>query len=506
MKFFKSSQIHEIDKYTIENEPITSLNLMERAAKAVFERITSLAYASRKFCVIIGPGNNGGDGLVIARLLLTNEYEVDVYVCRFTKSMSQDCSQNLNRLKKLNKNIVHEGSKSEEIIIPEKAIIIDAIFGSGLSRETSGEFAKVISKINNSGNNVISIDTPSGLFGEDNSNNNGAIVQANITYALQFPSISMMFAENSKFFGEIVVVPIGLSKEAIKSIHSNYYITDKEFVKANLKKRNRFDHKGNFGHLLLVAGSYGKAGAAVLAAKAALKTGAGLITAHLPTKLVDIMQISVPEVMISIDNNDKYCSNIENVFKYDAVGIGPGLDTKNISKDLLINILKTSNKPAVIDADALNILAEIKDFLNIINPDTILTPHPKEFERLFGKFDNSWKKIEFMQKISIEKSIIIVLKAGITTISLPDGRVFFNTSGNPGMATGGSGDVLTGIIASLVTQGYSSEIAAILGVYFHSKAGDIAKLKLGEMTLSASSIIENLAKTFLEFEIEAKFL
>ncbi len=504
MKIFKSSQVQEIDKYTIENEPITSINLMERAAKTVFERIMSLVDGFPKFCVVVGPGNNGGDGLVIARLLLENNYEVNTFVCRFTKSMSQDCNENLRRLKKLNENIVHEISESEEMIMSDDAIIIDAIFGSGLSRETSGEFAKVINKINLSGNTVISVDMPSGLFGEDNTNNNGAIVQANITYALQFPSISMLFAENHKFCGQIVAVPIGLSLDAIKSIDSNYYITDKEFASANFKKRARFNHKGNFGHLLIIAGSYGKAGAAVLTVKAALKSGAGLITAHLPAKLVDIMQISVPEVMINVDNHDKHCSNIENIFKYNVIGIGPGLDTKNISKDMLIRFLKVCKVPVVIDADALNLLSETKDFLNIIKPDTILTPHPKEFERLFGKFDNSWQKIEFMQKISVEKSIVIILKGGITAISLPNGRVFFNIEGNPGMATGGSGDVLTGVIASLLAQGYSSEMAAILGVYFHSKAGDFAKQKVGEMALSASDIINNLSQVFLNFEMEAK--
>ncbi|MDD4216809.1 MAG: NAD(P)H-hydrate dehydratase [Bacteroidales bacterium] len=504
MKIFKSSQVREIDKHTIKNEPITSINLMERAAKTVFERITSLGHGFPKFCVVVGPGNNGGDGLVIARLLLENNYDVDVFVCRFTKSMSQDCSENLKRLKKLNKDIVHQISESTEMIMSDDAIIIDAIFGSGLTRETSGEFAKVINKINNSGNTVLAVDMPSGLFGEDNTNNNGAIVQANITYALQFPSIAMMFAENHKFFGDVVTVPIGLSLDAIKSTQSNYYITDKEFVSANFKKRTRFDHKGNFGHLLLIAGSYGKAGAAVLTAKAALKSGAGLITAHLPAKLVDIMQISVPEVMISIDNNEKYCSNIENIFKYNAVGIGPGLDTKIVSKDLLVSLLKVCKSPVVIDADALNVLSGMKFFLKLIKPETILTPHPKEFERLFGKFDNSWQKIEFMQKTSVEKSIVIILKGGITAISLPNGRVFFNTDGNPGMATGGSGDVLTGVIASFLAQGYSSEMAAILGVYFHSKAGDFAKQKVGEMALSASDIINNLSQVFLKFEMEAK--
>ncbi len=501
MKLFKSQQIRQIDKYTIENEPISSINLMERAATAIFNDIVNEFDKSYEFCVIAGPGNNGGDGLVNARLLLDAGYNVSAYLCKFTDSISPDCKTNYDRLINIYPESVNEICKSADLEISENTIIIDAIFGSGLARVVGGEFKKVIDKINNSNNVILSIDIPSGLFGEDNSKNNGAIVKANKTFALEFPSISMMFAENSHFSGNVIIVPIGLSVDAINNTYSDFYVIDSEIIHENFNVRGRFEHKGNFGHLLLIAGSYGKAGAAVLAAKAAVKSGSGLVTAHLPAKLVDIMQISIPEVMISIDRHTEYCSGVENLFKYDTIGIGPGLDTKNVSKQLLLNLLKMVKIPIILDADALNILSNILNFVDLLPSGTIITPHPKEFERLFGKFENTWQKIEFMKKISVEKSIIIVLKGGITCITIPDGRVFFNTAGNPGMATGGSGDVLTGVIASLLAQGYNPEVAAVLGVNFHARAGDLAKQKHGEMALIASDIIDSLGYAFNEFEI-----
>ncbi|PLX06062.1 MAG: NAD(P)H-hydrate dehydratase [Marinilabiliales bacterium] len=311
----------------------------------------------------------------------------------------------------------------------------------------------------------------------------------------------MMFAENYKYFGDVIVVPIGLSPEVILKTQSDYNILDNEYVQSNFRHREPFEHKGDFGHLLIIAGSYGKAGAAVLASKAAINTGAGLVTAHLPVKLVDIMQMSVPEVMISVDKHTEYCSGVESIFKYNAIAIGPGYCTKNVSKQLLLQVLKMIKVPLVLDADALNILSEIPDFVDLLPKGTILTPHPKEFERLFGKFDNTYHKLEFMRKTAIDKSIVIVLKGGITAIALPDGRIFFNNCGNPGMATGGSGDVLTGIIGSLLAQKYTPENAAILGVWFHSNAGDLAEMHVSQMALTASDIIDCLGDIFSWYEI-----
>jgi NAD(P)H-hydrate epimerase len=297
-------------------------------------------------------------------------------------------------------------------------------------------------------------------------------------------------------------VPIGWSKEAIEQTKSEYFISDISYAKSKLKKRNRFDHKGTFGHAFIVSGSYGKGGAAVLCSKACIKSGAGLVTTHIPVKLADVLQISIPEVMLEIDKNENCFTSINNSVanNYSSVGIGPGLGTNTETKKAVTSFLKNNNLPIVIDADALNILAITENFKDLLKFGTILTPHPKEFERLFGKFKNTFEKIKFMQKFSKGTGIIIVLKGGITTISLPDGKIFFNTGGNPGMATAGSGDVLTGIITSFLAQGYSPDISAIMGVFIHSFAGDTAKNECGENALTASDIINNLHKAFVNIE------
>ncbi len=496
MKIFKSSQVSIIDKYTILNEPISSIDLMERAATNVYDRIIKDFDKQSKFCVIAGAGNNGGDGLVIARLLLNAGYEVEVYMLNFSKSISDDCKTNLDRLISDYKNVVYEIKASDSLKIKDNYIIIDAIFGSGLTRKIGGEFAKVVDKINKKHSIVLSVDIPSGLFGEDNSNNNGKIVKSCITYALEFPSISMMFAENHKYFGSVQIVPIGLSKEAISETPSDFYIIDNQAFAGRLKYRKPFDHKGNFGHLLVVSGSYGKAGAAVLTTKSALRSGAGLVTSHLPVKLVDIMQISVPEAMVSVDENENVCTKVKELEKYNALAIGPGLGTNEKTKKMLIDIISSIDVPMVLDADALNILSEVPNFLDKLPKGTVLTPHPKEFERLFGKFDSTWQKIEFMKQTAVEKSIVIILKGGITAIATPKGNIFFNTGGNPGMATAGSGDVLTGIIGALLAQNYSSINAAILGVFLHAKSGDIAVKDKAQEALVASDIVKCLGQSF----------
>lgn len=496
IKVFSSAQIREIDKYTIDNEPIKSIDLMDRAAMTVCDLITNKFNIKNRFCIVAGPGNNGGDGLVIARLLLTARYKVDVFSLNFTKSLSADCETNLNRLTKAFPKSVHEINTASELQIIENSIIVDAIFGSGLSRKTEGKFAQVIKKINNSGNFVLSIDIPSGLFGEDNTSNNGTIVEADMTYTIQIPPLSSMFAENARYFGKMEIVPIGLSQHAIDKTKTDFYITENSDIKKILKLRKRFDHKGNYGHALLIAGKYGTAGAAVLASKACLRSGVGLLTVHVPGKIADIIQISVPEAMLEVDYHEELFTEQTKCEKYSAIGIGPGIGTDGETVKGLKYLLKNSDLPLVIDADGLNILSCINNFKSLLKPGTIITPHPKEFERLFGSFKNTYHKIKFMQEFSFETGVIVVLKGGYTIISLPDKRLFFNTGGNPGMATGGSGDVLTGIIASFLAQSYSPEEAALASVFVHSKAGDIASAKFGQISLIASDIVDCLPEAF----------
>lgn len=499
MKLFTSSQIRIIDKLTIGNEPVASVDLMERAAKGLFQSIMwNFDLSKDKFLIIAGQGNNGGDGLALARIMSRISCDVKAVFCEFSENTSPDCFTNLQRLKDNEPQILQVVTDPDEISTEPGRIIIDGLFGTGLTRPVREKFAKVIDKINKSGNTVVAVDIPSGLFGEDNTGNDGSIVNASYTLTIQFPPLASMFAENHKYFGEIKVVDINLSRKAIDETNSNYYTTDKEFIKSIIRKRNRFDHKGTFGHALLIAGSYGKAGASVLAAKACMRSGTGLLTVHLPEKLSDIMQISVPEAMLSIDSDSFMFSGITSFDNFNAAGTGPGLGTDKVTQKAVVKFISEYNKPLVIDADALNILSGIKNFKSILKPGTILTPHPKEFERLFGKYENSYHKILFMQKFSAETGVIIILKSGITAISLPDGNIYFNTSGNPGMATGGSGDVLTGIITGLLAQNYTPENAAIAGVFLHSSAGDVAAEKLGETPLIASDIIEHLPEAWIK--------
>jgi NAD(P)H-hydrate epimerase len=502
-KLFLSEQIREIDKYTILNEPVKSIDLMERAAVSILSVLSkNVNLYQNSFTIICGVGNNGGDGLAIARLLCDVQIKTKVIFCKFSSNISEDCKINLEKFEeKYNDNLIIIIEENiEDLEIDKHDIIIDCLFGTGLSRPVKGAFAKIVNKINNICNNIVSVDIPSGLFGEDNSLNDGAIIKADTTITIQFPPISAMFPENNNYYGKLIVVPIGLSEDAINTTPSNYYIITQDYAKCIIKKRNAFGHKGNFGHALLIAGSYTKGGAAALAAKSCLKSGVGLLTVHVPAKLNDIIQISVPEAMLSIDICDESFSEIPNLDAYSSIGIGPGLGMKTETIKIVNKLLQNNHHPLIIDADALNILSKETDFYKQLASGTILTPHPKEFERLFGKFKSSWEKLEFMSGFSKKTGIIIVLKGGITIISLSDGRIIFNTGLNSGMATAGSGDVLTGIITSLLAQAYSPDEAAILGVYIHSKAGENAKKKLGEHSMIATDIINNLHEVFIKLE------
>ncbi|MGC1389973.1 MAG: NAD(P)H-hydrate dehydratase [Bacteroidales bacterium] len=498
MKIIRSDQIKQIDEITINEEPVASVDLMERAAGQVARWYLSRFDRSKRVFIFVGPGNNGGDGLVIARLLESERYETYVYYVDFTVKTTEDWKSNLMRLKSETKVPFNYLTSSESFpVISSADIIIDAIFGSGLTRTAAELPGEIIKQINHTGATIISIDIPSGLFGEDNTENSyDNIVYANYTLSFQFPKLSFMFSENAKYLGEWFVLPIGLSTNAIKNSDTPYRLTENNEVAALLKKRNKFDHKGTFGHGLLVAGSLGKIGAAVLGAGAALRTGVGLITCHTPMCGVKIVQCSVPEAMVDPDRNEKYISEVGSFNSFSAVGIGPGMGTEPQSREVVFKLLTECKKPMVIDADALNIISLNKSWLSLISAGAILTPHPKEFERLAGKTKNDFHRLKRQIELSVNYKCIIVLKGANTSVTTPDGNVYFNSTGNPGMATAGSGDVLTGILLSLLAQGYTSENAAVLGVFLHGLAGDIAAEESGYESIIASDIIKNLAKAF----------
>lgn len=495
MRILTSEQIKKADEFTIQNEPIKSIDLMERAAKQCFEWIKNKYSTKKNFAIFCGVGNNGGDGLVIARLLAEANYNVNVFVVEFSKNYSVDFTTNLEKLKKNKIQFTTVTADSYRFIIPTKTIVIDAIFGSGLNKPIDGFVSHVVHQLNNY--RIVSVDIPSGLFCEDNQNNiSENIIKANYTLTFQQPKLAMMFPQNDVFCGKCVVLSIGLHPDFLNTVETNYYYTTKQDVKGLVLPRQKFSHKGTFGHALIIAGSYGKMGAAILSSKACLRSGVGLLTSHVPKCGLTVLQTSIPEAMCSTSDENEFISDLPNLENYSAIGVGPGIGTEKQTQNVLKLLIQNTKTPLVLDADALNILSENKTWLAFLPESSILTPHPKEFERLVGKWENDEVRLKLQVEFSIKNKVIVVLKGAHTSISMPNGKTYFNSSGNPGMATAGAGDVLTGIITSLVAQGYSSENAAILGVYLHGVAGDVAAENLGEEALIASDIIEHLPQAY----------
>jgi NAD(P)H-hydrate epimerase len=500
MKIFRTQQIKELDDYTIKNEPIASSDLMERAADQLLRWYIRSFDRSRRIMIFIGHGNNGGDGLALARLLSANRFIVEVFFIKSSGKTSDNWNHNFQRLETETSVLFNAIDSIEHFpFISSDDIVVDAIFGSGLTRPVEGLAGTVIKKLNQASSVIISIDIPSGLFGEDNSANNPeTIVQANFTLSFEFPKLCFMFAENARFIGDWQVLPIGLSNNAIRNTETPYCFLENNNIFSMLRKRERFDHKGKYGHGLLIAGSYGKIGASVLGARAALKTGIGLITCHVPGCGYQIIQTSIPEAMVQVDKNETFTSDIEAVASFNAIGIGPGIGTDPVTQNAFHSFILRNNVPIVIDADGINILGLNKNWLSDLPGKTILTPHVREFERIAEKTENSFARLEKQIEFAAKHNCIVVLKGAYSSIATPEGKVFFNSTGNPGMATAGSGDVLTGMILSLLAQGYSPENSSVIGVYLHGLAGDIAAVKSGFESIIASDIIDNIGNAFLK--------
>ncbi len=499
MKIFTSQQIKEIDKFTIENEPIASIDLMERAAHACSQWFVKRYEKTIPVRIFAGPGNNGGDALAIARQLIEQGFsDVKTYVVRFTQKFSDDFNTNYIRLINIDKQNVLD--ITEEVIFPAfsgNEIILDGIFGSGLNRPAEGFVADVIKQMNYSHCEIVSIDIPSGLFSEDNTDNDfETIIRATFTLSLQFPKFSFFLPETNAFVGRWQVLPIGLHQDFINRTDTGFGYIDADFIRTKHKNRKRFSHKGTYGHALVIAGSYGKIGASILTSKAALRAGVGLLTTHIPRCGYEIVQTALPEAMLSIDENDQIFTRIIDADNYSTVAIGPGIGKEKATADALHEFISQADKPVVLDADAINIIGMYKEWLLKVPENSIFTPHPKEFERLAGESDSDMERLKKQIEFSKKYHQVVVLKTAYTSITTPDGYCYFNTTGNPGMATAGSGDVLTGIIVALLAQQYSPADAAMIAVYVHGLAGDIAASAMGYEAVIASDIIENLGKAF----------
>ncbi len=486
-KILNADQVRKADQYTIDQEPISSIALMERASKAFISAIRNSELKKKRILIVCGVGNNGGDGLAIIRLLRAKGMNVQALLVMFKETLSPDCNANLNRLDDLNR--LESGDSIPDLSSFD--LIIDGIFGSGLTRPPEGFVAELILAINESGKEIYSIDVPSGL-NCDSIANSTYIVKADRVISFQRPKMCFFYPENGPYIKSWEVADIGLDEGFIQEQDSDHYILDHQISRL-VKDRKRYSHKGTYGHTLLIAGEYGKMGAAVLAARACLKSGTGLLTTYVPKCGYEIMQRTVPEAMCLTDSNNETLSETPDTTKYSSIGIGPGIGTEHETAVMLGNLLRECQKPIVLDADALNILSENKKLIELIPKNSVLTPHIKEFDRLTGKSKNSIERFEKQANFSRTHRCIVVLKDAHTCISSTDGKLYFNTSGNPGMATGGSGDVLTGIVAGLLAQQYEPLTAALIAVYYHGLAGDKSAKLNGMNALTASDLVDQLS-------------
>ena len=498
MKIFTTKEIKAIDARTVELEKISQIDLMERAATSVAYEIMSRWRPDRRFVVFAGPGNNGGDALAVARLLWAEGYtRIEVFFFNVPSSRLSDCCRiNRDRLVAVNGIDYTEvvGGEFDPPALSYGDVVIDGLFGSGLMEPLKGGFTSLVQYINDSNAFVVSIDTPSGLLGEWNLGDRRNIVRANLTFAFQFKRLSFFFAENAEFVGECKVLDIALNQEAMRSTRSNFYLVEDYEVKNVLRSRPLHCNKYNFGNMLLVAGSYGMYGAAVLAARAAMRSGVGLMTVHGACSGHDILQISVPEAKYESDHDDWITTDIALSHNYNAVALGPGIGTDEKTIDALEIFLKNYHKPCVLDADALNCIAKRPMLLDCITAKSVITPHAAEFDRIFGTHHSEEERLRRAIEMAKKYQLVIVLKSHYTMTVNTDGRVYINSNGNPGMATAGSGDVLTGIIGALLAQGYDSRTSAVLGVFIHGAAGDMASVTHGTYGMVAGDIVDNIGQ------------
>jgi len=500
MLILSAKQIHDWDAYTILNKPISSVDLMETAATRCLQWLQQNNFLRQSFHIFCGKGNNGGDGLAIARLLSNKGFKVFVCIIELGQKGTDDFQANLALLHQTDVSIYYIQSPGHFPIIPQTHIIIDALFGTGLNRPLTGLPAELVAHINTFPNPVIAIDMPSGLLA-DSTSMGYPVIRAVHTLSFECLKMAFMMAENEPYTGQVHVLDIGLLPNYLSGISYEAALVEEDIIKAMYRPRQKFSHKGTFGHAALISGSYGFMGAASLSANACLRAGVGKLTCHIPACGYTIMQVSVPEAMTRVEAGDHYIESISSAAEqYDAIGIGPGIGVYDGHAGLLDKVFSSFSKPMVIDADALNVLARNAGLFPKITAFSILTPHPGEFDRLFGKSENDFARMRLAQQKAKELQLIIVLKGHRSFVAMPGGNSFFNSTGNPGMATGGSGDVLTGILTALLAQRYPPEQAALLGVYLHGLAGDIAAASLTEEAMIAGDITQHLGNAFRQLK------
>ena len=489
----------ELDASTIREQNITSLQLMERAAEHAAEAI-AMEWPAKGTPVVVfaGPGNNGGDGLAIARLLAGKGYAVKAYLFNTGDRLSNDCAENKKRiLETEGVEFTEVTSQFEAPALTEDMLVVDALFGTGLDRPATGGFATLIKFINAAPAQVVAIDMPSGLMSEDNAQNIPSnIIQAHLTLTFQHLKPAMLIAENNAYCGRIKVLDIGLSAQKAAALDTPYFFTEAADVRQMLLERPAFGHKGTFGHALLVCGRYGMAGAAILSAKACLKSGVGKVTIHTPKRNNDLLQISVPEALLSHDADDAIFTTPNLSDAFSAIALGPAIGTDKRTALAFIQQTGHAAVPLVIDADGINILADHRSWIRQIPKGTVFTPHLGEMSRLGLHSTDHFAALEEAKEMAVTHGFFIILKNRYTAVCTPQGKVYFNPTGNNALATAGSGDVLTGMLAALLAEGYETAAACRLAVFLHGLAGDLAATDLGQESVTASDLIDYLPKAF----------
>lgn len=496
MKILDVAAIRYLDEYTIQNEPVSSLELMERAAQV----FVNCLYPSLKYndplVIFCGPGNNGGDGLAAARILADRSFRVQVIICEIGTAVSADFRNNLERLRAQRRVEIIRLKEADDLpIIVDQAVIIDALFGSGLNREISGYWAALIQYLNRQGSRRVSIDIPSGMFADCHTRSVSILADRTITF--EVPKLGFFLPENAHRLGVWSVESIGLHSQGLASLETDFHWCTMDMIQDRIRKRNKFDHKGTFGHALLVAGQEGKIGAALLAGMGCLRAGAGLLTVHTPRCGYPVLQTSLPEAMVSVDRHDKHLSSFDgvNLQTFRSIGIGCGIGIHQDTRAALDDLLSHVSTPMVFDADALNLLGLYPEMFSKVPEGSILTPHPGEFNRLFKFVGNDFERLQLLRDQAKENKVYILLKGAFSCLATPEGMCYFNGTGNPGMATAGSGDVLTGILTGLLAQGYPPEDAGIVGMWIHGLAGDLASQEQGQEGMIARDINNHIGKS-----------
>jgi hydroxyethylthiazole kinase-like uncharacterized protein yjeF len=503
VKILSKEQIYQADQITIERQQITSTQLMERAATEVFNwmhsRLNGSPFLIHVFC---GIGNNGGDGLVVSRHLVNHGYNVITYVVNCSNERSKDFLINYEKLREASKKWP-ELLKCESDFpdISPDDIIVDAIFGIGMNRPADIWIQRLFQHFRKSKAFTLSIDMPSGLYTDKTPENDEAVVWSHYTLSFQVPKLVFFLSGTAKFSDRWEVLDIGLDQAFLNETESVAEYIGKQEVLPYYKTRDKFSHKGTFGHVLIIGGSYGKIGAVQLASRAALVSGAGLVSAYIPKCGYTALQTAIPEIMVMTDVEDEIITNIEVEHQFRTIGIGVGLGTHPDTVSALERFLKSQKNPLVVDADALNILSGHKNLIKHIPKLSVLTPHPKELERLIGNWRDDFDKIEKVKSFSKKHKLIIVIK-GFNTMIVHNDRLYINSTGNPGLATAGSGDVLTGIITGLMAQGYEPLQSAIFGVYLHGKSADLLAQQMAYQSITASDVIDAISNAYIDLFVE----